>query len=195
MTYKGDIFFIRKVLAGNRQAFSSLVDRHKDNVYSLALKVCCNPEDAEEIAQDAFMKAFRSLSSFRMKSSFSTWLYRITYNTAISSLRSRKRNILSLEEFPADSADFLAVTEDEENAMLEYRRALLNFYLQKLADTDRAIISMFYFQELGINEISGITGMSTSNVKVRLFRARKKIEELVYDKSKIKQKEYEEAGR
>ena len=100
MEYKGDITYIEQVLAGNLNAYSHLVDRHKDRAFNLALRICGNTEEAEEITQDSFLKAFRSLSSFKMKSSFSTWLYRIVYNSSISNVRGRKNRVLSLEDFP-----------------------------------------------------------------------------------------------
>jgi RNA polymerase sigma-70 factor (ECF subfamily) len=87
MDYKDDTIYIRQVLEGKINAFSYLVDKHKDKAYNLAFRICGNREEAEEIAQDAFLKAFRSLKKFQMKSSFSTWLYRIVYNTAIFQLK------------------------------------------------------------------------------------------------------------
>src|SRR5512142_656682 len=101
MDYKADIFYIEQVLAGKTSAFSSLVDRHKDRAFNLAFRIAGNREEAEEITQDAFLKAFRSLDRFRRQSSFNTWLYRIVYNTAISLVRTHKKGILSVEELPA----------------------------------------------------------------------------------------------
>ncbi|MEE4117058.1 MAG: RNA polymerase sigma factor [Marinilabiliaceae bacterium] len=176
---------IEKVLNGDRQAYSRIVDRYSDRVYSLALKICSCTEDAEEIAQDAFLKAYRSLKSFRHKSSFATWLYRITYNTAITSIRKKKSDTLKIEDFPADSVDFLKECETEEEAEREYRTALLNFAIQKLDTNDRAIISLFYYQESSVEEIAGILNFSCSNVKVRLYRARRKLEEIIKENAEI----------
>lgn len=175
MDYKGDIFYIEQVLAGKMVAFTHLVDRHKDHAYNLALRICGNHEDAEEIAQDSFMKAYRSLNSFKMKSSFATWLYRIVYNSAISLVRTRKRGVLSLEDFPADANDFLTSSSSDEEAEREYRNSLVNFALQKLSDEERAMITLFYYEDLCVEEISDITAVSKSNVKVKLFRARQKM--------------------
>ena len=132
-------------------------------------------EDAEEIAQDAFVKAYRSLTNFKMKSSFATWLFRIVYNTAISFLRSKRKGILSLEEFPADAIDFIGINTNEEDAMAEYRSSLVNFALQKINEDERALITLYYHEEQSIEEISEITAISKSNVKVKLFRARQKM--------------------
>ena len=179
MDYKGDLYYIEKVLIGNSQAFAELVDRHKDNVYTLAQKICGNPEDAEEVAQDSFIKVFRSLKSFRFKSSFHTWLYRIVYNTAITRLRQKRTDILKIEDFPVDAVDFLREGADEQYAEMEYKRALIRFALQKIDPDQRALISLHYWQELSIDEIASVSGLSHSNVKIRLFRARNRLKEII----------------
>ena len=187
MDYKGDKYYIRKTVDGNRNAFSMLVDRYKDNVYSLAFRMCNRAEEAEEIAQDSFMKAFRSLNKFRGTSSFSTWLYRITYNTTVSSLRKRENQVLNLEDFPVDAVDFIQDNNDERDEEIEYKRTILNFALQKLSPDDRALISMYYYQELVPEEIVKVLGISKSNLKVKLHRARKKMEEIIV-KNQIREK-------
>ena len=179
MDYKGDIFYIEQVLCGKINAFSYIVDKHKDNAYNLAFRICGNHEEAEEIAQDAFVKAFRSLKNFKMKSRFGTWLYRIVYNTAVSMVRSRKKGILSLEDFPAEIIDFLGENGSEDEAEKEYRNSLINFALQKITDEERGLISFYYFDEMTIEEISDITGISKSNIKVKLFRARQRMIEII----------------
>ncbi|MEZ4999671.1 MAG: RNA polymerase sigma factor [Bacteroidales bacterium] len=194
MDYRGDKYYLGKVLNGDSNAYGFIVDRHKDKVFSLAHKICGSFEDAEEVAQDSFLKAYRSLRSFRGSSSFSTWLYRITYNTAVSSIRKKNPGILQVEDFPADAADFLRDSESDEMAEKEYRRSLLNFAIQKLAIEERALVGMFYFQELDHDEIASITGLTKSNVKVKLFRARKRIEEIII-KNRVKENiEYEKVG-
>jgi len=166
---------IEKVLAGNVNAFSCLVEAHKDKAFNLAFRICGNREEAEEIAQDAFLKAYKSLSDFRMKSSFATWLYRIVYNTAVSLVRTRKGKVLSLEDFPADAVDFLSTTENEEEAAGEYKNALINFALQNIPEDERGLITLYYYNELPSDEISKITGINKTNLKVKLFRARQKM--------------------
>jgi RNA polymerase sigma factor (sigma-70 family) len=179
MNYKGDMVYIEQVLSGNDNAFSYIVDHHKNKAYNLAFRICGNHEEAEEVAQDSFMKAYRSLGSFKMKSSFSTWLFRIVYNTAISNVRIKKKGTLSLEDFPADATDFIGENPSEEEAEKEYRKALVNFALQKLNDDERGLISLFYYEELSTEEIVAVTGMTASNIKVRLFRARQKMLEII----------------
>jgi len=175
MDPKGDIYYISQVLEGKVNTFSYLVDRHKDKAFNLAFRICGNREEAEEIAQDAFLKAFRSLKNFKMKSSFATWLYRIVYNTAISLVRSRKKGLLSIEEFPAEAVDFLGFNKTEDEAADDYRNSLVNFALQKISEEERGLLTLYYYNDLNTEEISKITGINKSNIKVRLFRARQKM--------------------
>jgi RNA polymerase sigma factor (sigma-70 family) len=179
MEYKGDIYYIGEVLKGKSNAYSHIVDRHKDNVFNLAFRICGNREEAEEVAQDSFLKAYRSLNGFRMKSRFSTWLYRIVYNTSISYLRSKKRGMISIDEYPATVKDFIAPGTPEEEAESIYRESLVNFALQKMSDDERALVTLYYYDELSSDEISEIMNISKSNIKVRLFRARKRISEII----------------
>jgi RNA polymerase sigma factor (sigma-70 family) len=177
--YKGDIIYIEQVLAGKINAFSYIVDRHKDKAYNLAFRICGNHEEAEEIAQDSFLKAYRSLQGFKMKSSFATWLYRIVYNTSVSHVRTRKQTVLSLDDFPADSTNFIGNSSSEEEGETEYRSSLINFALQKLTEEERALISLYYYEEMSIEEISEVTGINKPNIKVKLFRARHKMSEII----------------
>ncbi len=179
MDRKEDTYYIRQVLNGNINSFAGLVDRHKDRVFNLAFRITGNREEAEEVAQDAFLKAYRSLGSFRMNSLFSTWLYKIVYNTAISFIRTRKKTALSLDEFPAGIKDFEYENPDEIKAEQEYRNYLVNFAMQKLSEEERAVISLYYYEELSSEEISVITGTSRNNIKVRLFRARQRMAEII----------------
>lgn len=179
MTYKGDILYIEKTLEGNVNAFSYIVDRHKDKAFNLAFRICGNREEAEEITQDSFLKAYRSLGSFKMQSSFATWFYRIVYNTSISNIRTRKKGILSLEDFPADATDFIGASYSDEEADNEYRSTLLNFAFQKIREEDRGLITLYYYEEMSTDEIAEVTGISKSNIKVKLFRARQKMQEII----------------
>ena len=179
MDYKGDIYYIEQILAGNSYSFSHIVDQHKNKAYNLAFRICGNHEEAEELAQDSFLKAYRSLRSFKMRSSFATWLYRIVYNTAISHVRIKKKGVLSLEDFPVDATDFMGNNTSEEEAEKEYRSSLVNFVLQKINEEERGLISLYYYEEMSTEEISEVTGISKSNVKVKLFRARQKMLEII----------------
>jgi RNA polymerase sigma-70 factor (ECF subfamily) len=185
MEYKGDKVYIDQVLEGKINAFSFIVDRHKDRAFNLAFRICGSYEDAEEIAQDAFMKAFRSLGSFKMKCAFSTWLYRIVYNTAVSHVRSERKDIISIDDFSADKFEFIRSDPDEEDEK-EYRKELLGFAMKMINEEDRGLISLFYFEEMNIDEIAAITGFSKANVKTKLFRARQKITDEIEKRLKRK---------
>jgi RNA polymerase sigma factor (sigma-70 family) len=179
MEYKGDMAYIEQVLAGKTNAFTYIVDRHKDKAFNLAFRICGSHEEAEEITQDSFLKAYRSLNGFKMKSSFATWLYRIVYNTSISYVRVKKRGVLSLEDFPVDATDFVGDNSSDAEAEREYKSALIGFALQKINDEERGLITLFYYEELSTDEISDVTGISKSNIKVRLFRARQKMLQII----------------
>lgn len=186
MDYKGDIYYIEQTLAGNSNCFSYIVDRHKNKAYNLAFRICGNHEEAEELAQDSFVKAYKSLTSFKMKSSFATWLYRIVYNTSISHIRLKKKGVLSIEDFPADAADFLGNNTTEEEADKEYMSSLVNFALLKINEDERGLISLYYYENMTTEEISEVTGISKSNIKVKLFRARQKMLEIIEKTEKKK---------
>jgi RNA polymerase sigma factor (sigma-70 family) len=189
---KDDIkYYIDKVLEGNSNAFTHIVDRHKDKAFNLAFRICCNREEAEEIAQDAFLKAYRALSGFQRKSCFSTWLYRIVYNTAVSYVRLKKREILSLEDFPADATDFIGTGLSDEEAESEYRRSLINFAFQKISAEERSLITLHYYEEMSTEEISEVTGISKTNIKVKLFRARQKMFQVIDSAEKKRMIPYE----
>lgn len=185
MEYKGDKVYIGQVLEGNVNAFSFIVDRHKDHAFNLAYRICGNHEDAEEIAQDSFMKAFRSLGSFKYKCEFSTWLYRIVYNTAVSHVRLKRNDFVSIEDFHPEAFDFIYNDPDEEGER-EYRKDLLTIAMKMISSEERGIISLFYFDELNLDEIASVTGFTKTNVKVKLFRARQKITEEIEKRVKRK---------
>lgn len=175
MKYQDDNFYIERVLSGDVSAYATLVTKHKSLVFSIALKILNNREDAEEVAQDSFLKAYQSLMSFEKKSKFSTWLYRIAYNAAIS--RTRKKR---LEFVPMDKYIILNYSEDNAPKTIigleEHEQTLLiDRALQRLTGDENLLISLFYRGDNSIEEISNITGLSISNVKVRLHRIRKKL--------------------
>jgi RNA polymerase sigma factor (sigma-70 family) len=195
MDYKGDNYYIGEILAGKSIAFSYMVEQHKDKVFNLAFRICGIREEAEEVAQDSFLKAYRSLKEFKMKSSFSTWIYRIVYNTAISQIRSRKEAAISLEEFPADATIFKVISNSEEEAEMEYRRTIIRFALDRIDEEERAIISLYYYDEMSIEEISEVTGITKSNIKVKLYRTRQKMLEIIEKTEKRNSTLYETTAR
>jgi len=179
MTKLADAEIIVQVIAGNKMLFAHLVDRYKTMAFTLAFRILGNREDAEETVQDAFVKAYEHLAEFRRQSKFSTWLYRIVYNTSITRGRKKKpammevdrRTLLHEDTSQADSLLY-GFTEEEAGDFIRKILALL-------PDEDRTIITLHYLNESGIDEIHEITGLSKANIKVKLFRARKKLQEYV----------------
>ncbi len=177
MKFQDDNDYIGKVLNGNVSAYASLVAKHKNLVFSIVLKIVNNREDAEEISQDVFLKAYQSLNTFEKKSKFSTWLYRIAYNAAISKTRKKKVEMVTIEDTVITnySTDEIGrnINELDEND----RQVTLEKALKQLPDEDNLLITLFYKNENSVEDISEITGLSVSNVKVRLHRIRKKLYE------------------
>jgi RNA polymerase sigma-70 factor (ECF subfamily) len=166
---------IKRVQAGETQYFAPLLERYGRPVYSLIVKVVGNREDAEELTQDVFLKAYRSLASFQGNSLFSTWLYRIAYNAAISATRKKKYEWPAIEDGTLEQ-----IAEEDANDVLERendeeRMERLETAMKQLSPDDRALILLFYRQEKPIEEIAAITGLTVSNVKTRLHRIRKKL--------------------
>lgn len=170
-----DILHVKEVLAGNPAAFSTLVERHKNMVFNIVLKIVRSREDAEEIAQDAFLKTFRSLSSFHGDSKFSTWLYRIAYNAAISHTRRRRHEFAPIDDQIIANATRDEVVEDLEMLDPEERIRLVNEAVDRLPAEDSALVTLFYMEEQSIEDMSKITGLSAANVKVKLHRIRKRL--------------------
>jgi RNA polymerase sigma-70 factor (ECF subfamily) len=169
-----DTHLINRILEGDTAGFAILVDRYKDLAFTIACRITGNREDAEEIVQDAFVKAFRSLSSFRRQSRFSTWLYRIVYNAAISKKRLKGITMQRLDDHP--HTDFLPDADPDPEAE---RREMLEKAMLKLPEEDRVVLTLYYIEELPVEEIHQVTGLSKANVKIRLFRARKKLQEWI----------------
>ncbi len=174
MMQHNDTQLIGRILDGDTTGYALLVDRYKDLAFTIAYRILGKREDAEEVVQDAFVKAFRNLSSFRQKAKFSTWLYRIIYNTAISRHRQKKLHWQSIEEIkvPEDAAEFLA--EDEVD-----RHKLLETAMQQMPEEDRILLTLYYVDESSVDDLHSILNISKANVKIKLFRARKRLQELV----------------
>jgi len=162
---------ISKVQAGDINAFSQLVNRHKNMVYSLVYRMVKPNEDAEEVAQDTFVKAFKSIKQFKGESKFSTWLYRIAYYTAINHLRKHKMLTSPIDISSFSNADKSAL--DELNSIDQ--KDVINKAMAYLKPIERNLITLFYLDEFSNKEIQKITGLSQSNIKVSLMRIRKKM--------------------
>ena len=173
MNYREDSFYINKVLKGNLPSYAILVEKHKGLAYTLALRIAKNNEDAEEIAQDAFLKAYNSLGSFKQDSKFSTWLYKIIYNTAISRFRKKQIESYSMEESPI--VDSIHEEKDDGLNILHHkeRKKIISMAISRLKEEEGVAMTLFYLDESSIKEIEEITGFTNSNIKILLHRGRK----------------------
>lgn len=183
MNREDDNYYVAEVLAGQAQAYAELVDRHKDMVYTIAIGLMHIREEAEEVSQDAFLKAYQALSKFKKQAKFSTWLYRIVYNECISRLRKRKLNNISLDENKINFSDSLITDENSANEEKKYR--MLQEALMDLPKEDKTIILLYYFENASIEEISVITSLTKSNIKIRLFRIRNRMHERLSKKFNV----------
>ncbi|MEN8124431.1 MAG: sigma-70 family RNA polymerase sigma factor [Bacteroidota bacterium] len=170
-----DQIYIDKVLQGETNAFAYLVNKYKNMVYTLAKNILKNNEDAEEIAQDSFLKAFQKLDTFKGESKFSTWLYTIVYRNAISMIRKNKIATSDIDNYVIDNYssgfDFPQIEAIKNGEQKKYvAKAISN-----LPETDAFLISLYYLNESTVDEIEKITGLTKTNIKVKLFRLRKKL--------------------
>ncbi len=175
MKYQDDNHYIDRVLSGDVAAYAMLVSKHKNLVFSIALKILNNREDAEEVAQDCFLKVFQALKTFERKSKFSTWLYRIVYNAAISKTRKKKLDLVPMDNYVIHNYTEDDVRSGMDEIEPEEQKKMIERAMERLSDDDNLLINLFYKGENSIEEISNITGLSMSNVKVRLHRIRKKL--------------------
>ena len=144
-------------------------------VYTLSYRVLKNHEEAEEIAQDVFIKIYQSLNKFNQKSKLSTWIYRITYNTSINRYKSQKRQPVTIEiDYTSDHQTEITPNALHEMSFVE-KQKIINESILKLPETEKIIITLYYYEELPIIEIAEIVGISTQNVKVKLYRSRQKL--------------------
>jgi len=175
MNYSGDNYYIEKILSGDTSAYAHLVNRHKDMVFTIANRILKNREDAEEIAQDAFLKAYNSLSKFKQKAKFSTWLYSIVYNTAISRTRKKQLEVQAFDDHIIENYTFDEIKTGMNEIDPEEQKKFINEAIDELPETESILITLYYKEENSIDQVSEILGMSSSNVKVKLHRIRKKL--------------------
>src|SRR5688572_6392067 len=174
----GDNEIISRVLQGEQNAYAELVNRYQGYVFTLILRMVKSREDAEEIAQDVFVKAYRSLADFRGESKFSTWLYTITNTTCITFLRKKKLEVHSLDNEKvfemADSKD----SGSRANVIEQKSRvSMVNKAIAMLSPDDAEVITLFYKAEQNLDEIARILGLEANTAKVRLHRARGRLKE------------------
>lgn len=174
MKQQEDIY-IKRIQNGETELFSHIVTHYSQSVFLLVLRIVRNREDAEELTQDVFLKIYRTLNSFKNDSLFSTWLYRIAYNTAISATRKKKQEFLYIEENTIENVSENDIDNAFENNIGEQQLQALDKAINLLLPDERGIITLFYTEQKTIEDIALVTGLTTSNVKVKLHRIRKKL--------------------
>ncbi len=175
MNHQSDQYYINQVLEGQVNAFSVLVERYQGLVYTVVYRMIKNKEQAEEVAQDSFIKAYKSLSNYRGDAKFSTWLYTIAYRKSLDAIKASKRMITSelIEEVSegemelvGDALNYLQVKE---------RKKIISDSIMRLPEDEAAIITLYYFEEKSVKEIVEIVNLTADNVKIKLYRSRKKL--------------------
>jgi RNA polymerase sigma-70 factor (ECF subfamily) len=175
METNSDQIYIDRVLKGDTNAFAYLIDRYKNMTYTLAIKIVKNHEDAEEVAQDSFLKAYEKLDSFKGESKFSTWLYTIVYRNAITKIRKKRVATSDIDDYVIDNHSEGSDSPQLEALKNEEQQKYVKEAIERLSEKDALMITLYYLNESSVEEIEQITGLTQSNIKVRLFRARKKL--------------------
>lgn len=175
MTINQEQHLIQKIVGGNSQAYGELVEHYKDLVFTLALRMMKHREEAEEVAQDTFIKAYKSLRSFKGDSKFSTWMYRITYNTCLDRIKSNKRKHQEIEINELTLNKLKSIDNALDNMVDNEREKLVKQCVEALPSQESFMLTLYYYEDLSLDEISKIIDLPTNTIKVRLFRTRKKL--------------------
>lgn len=171
-----DTQLIQAVNSGDQFAYKQLVTEYEDYVYSVCISVLKNRDEALEASQDTFVKVFRSLSKFDHQAKLSSWIYKIAYRTSLDFIRKRKKTVDL--EFVDHSIRSVEQSEELDLDKKELNQ-LLSKAINRLKPEDSGLVRLFYFKELSLKEIVIMTGLSESNVKVKIFRARKMLAEII----------------
>jgi RNA polymerase sigma-70 factor (ECF subfamily) len=187
MKHIEDQFYLDKILNGDPASYAFLVNKYKDMVYSIAIKILRDPDDAQDLAQECFITAYQQLHKYQGRSKFSTWLYTIVYRAAVTQLRQNKLDTT----FIGDSVNEVSDGANNQFDQLQSKQVgqQVRIVIDRLPQTEALLVTLYYINDLPIKEIQEITGLSKPNIKIKLFRARKKLEHelafLLDDKMKV----------
>ena len=168
---------LQQASQGDRRSLEHLVQAHQALAYTVALRVVGNQQDAEEVVQDAFLKAFGALIDFKQAAKFSTWLYRIVYNTALTKKRSRSLVTSDLAEAPEPVGDLNQEPKGWESLQQRDRKKYISLALSRLQPEDALVLTLHYLGEKSIAEVCDIMGKKASAIKMQLLRGRKQLEQ------------------
>jgi len=167
---------IEAIRAGAVRRFAELVDRHKEKALTLALRLVGNRQEAEELVQDAFVRAYRGLDTFRGDAKFSTWFYRILYNVCMTKALRRPLQETMSDRRDESEGDSLAATDPDPSVLdrMEERETIdmIQEELARLPEHYRAVLTLFYVQEMSHEEMAGVLQMPVGTIKTHLFRGR-----------------------
>jgi len=173
MTNQDDQFYIAKILEGDSSYYTHIVSRYKNLVYSIVLRMLKNEDDANEVAQDVFIKVYTSLASFKGESKFSTWIYKIAYHKCLDAIKKQKRSFDTVSvdtvfDLSADGFDSaLNILEEAD------KKKAINNAIMSLKEDYATILTLYYFDELSLKEITEVIGGTLDNAKIKLYRGRK----------------------
>jgi RNA polymerase sigma-70 factor (ECF subfamily) len=175
----GDDDLVRRHLAGDAPAFRTLVERHRNRVYAVALRICGRPEDALDVTQDVFVNVYRKLGDFRHDAQFTTWLHRMTVNAALDLSRRRSRH----EHAPLEDAAALSdpAAGPEEHAVAAHRAAVVQRALASLSPEFRAVIVLHDLHDLDYAGVARALDLPLGTVKSRIHRARLELARILRD--------------
>lgn len=170
---------IHKVLKGDTSAFGYFVDTYQDMAVTIAFRVCGNKQDAEDIVQNAFVKAFHNLHTFRADSKFSTWFYRIVYNTAITETRGNVHSTEFVDYKQIDMNDSYSDMDTMARIEENERKELIDRAMERMPKDEAVILTLYYLEDNSVKDIVQITGLTDANIKVKLHRARKRFADTI----------------
>ena len=169
--------YVEKVLSGNSSAFAYFVETYQGMAINIAYRICENMQDAEDVVQESFVKAYRNLHTFRLESKFSTWFYRIVFNTAVT--HTNKKIWVVDDEIDTIAAGLSSDLDTHNKVEMNETSEIVSHILSKMPEAYGLILTLFYLEDNSVKEVAKITGLNDSNVKVMLFRARKMFKELI----------------
>jgi RNA polymerase sigma-70 factor (ECF subfamily) len=175
MNLTTDHQIIQQVLGGDTQRFGILVERYEGFVFTIIIRMLRSKEAAEEVAQDTFIKAYTGLSGFRGESKFSSWLYQIAYRKALDYIKANKKHraVSLVEEITEDN---MAAIENALDLMIaDERKQMISDAIKQLDAAAATIVTLYYYEDASVREIATIVSLSEDNVKVKLYRSRKKL--------------------
>lgn len=170
---------IGRAQRGDREAMRELIDQHKDRLFAFILRTVRNHHDAEEVCQEAFLKAFRSLDSFDNQYRFSTWLFTIAYRVCLNSIRRRKNLFPELDLATLPTASVPADADSAQSEEARRLKAVVWEAVDRLSTAQRATVVLFYRQQMGCAEISEVLSLPVATVKSHLHRARARLKEIL----------------